>query len=34
MEVGVGTQEGLINPLAVDDCSGPRSKLGTSTILL
>ena len=30
---GCWTQEGLINPLAVDDCSGPGSKPGTSTKL-
>ncbi len=30
---GVGTREGFINPLAVDDCSRPRSKLGSPTKL-
>ena len=31
--VGVGTQEGLINPLAVDDCSRLGSKPSTPTKL-
>lgn len=31
--VGVGTREGLINPLALDGCSWPSSNLGTPTIL-